>query len=118
MLVRNAVHISQKSIAERCDQDELLKNPIASFIEAYVDVEYDDESISILKEELHSEYMRWCKKHGLPVEQYETSCRILKKKHNFIESHENSGKRRRVWVGIRLKAVTTLTVYLFLSFHF
>jgi len=107
IMKNSAVYVNQKTIAERREKSELLRDPIGRFVKDYVEFDFESES-ALPKEDLHTEYKTWCKKHDLPIEQYDTFCRILKNKHNFPDDRETSGTRRRVWTGIRLKQLASL----------
>lgn len=107
IMKNKTVYVNQKTIAERREKSELLRDPIGRFVADYVEFDFSSESATA-KEDLHAEYRIWCAKHKLPIEQYDAFCKILKNRHNFLEDRETKGTRRRVWTGVRLKALAAL----------
>jgi putative DNA primase/helicase len=108
IMKNKAVFVSQKTIAERREKYELLANPIGKFVGDYVEFDYNGDAL-VPKEDLYKEFVLWCKKHGLPVEQYDTFCKIVKTRYGYQDGRESSGRRRRGWIGVRLRSAATLT---------
>ena len=97
----NKIHLNQKTIQERREKHELIRDPIAAFIKDAID-EASTESDYVRKEDLYEAYRKFCKYHNLPIEQKETFGKIVKNKHRFIEGREASGGRKTTWKGVRL----------------
>jgi phage/plasmid-associated DNA primase len=97
----NKIHLNQKTIQERREKHELIRDPIAAFIKDAID-EASTESDYVRKEDLYEAYRKFCKYHNLPIEQKETFGKILKNKHRFSDGREASGERKTTWKGVRL----------------
>jgi len=94
------IHLNQKTIQERREKHELIRDPVAAFIKDAID-EASIESDNVRKEDLYEAYRKFCKYHNLPIEQKETFGKILKNKHRFRDGREASGERKTIWTGRR-----------------
>jgi P4 family phage/plasmid primase-like protien len=103
------VFVNEKTIAARKEKFEMQRNPIAKFVEEHIERDLNGEGSQVVKEELYADYRAWGKKHVLPIEQYDSFCKILKNKHGFVSDRETIGKRKHVWTGVRRKKLTLLT---------
>jgi P4 family phage/plasmid primase-like protien len=97
----NKIHLNQKTIQERREKHELIRDSIAAFIKDAIDGA-STESDYVRKEDLYEAYRKFCKCHNLPIEQKETFGKILKNKHRFSDGREASGERKTTWKGVRL----------------
>ena len=97
------IRINQKTIKERREKAELIRNPIQSFINMAITKDSVDSDYEI-KEDMHLAFIRFCKFHKLPVEQKETFGGILKKKpYEWKDGKkQKDGNRKTIWNGIRL----------------
>lgn len=100
------IYLNQKSIQERREKHELLKDPIAAFIKVAV----AKDSVSsdyVTKDDFYNVYVKYCKFYNLPFESKVGLGKILSKpSHNFVEGKETkndkNGKRNTIWKGIKL----------------
>jgi D5 protein-like len=101
VLNRNRVYMKENTIEERRERYTIAADPIKAFLE---DVIAEDSVVTdtVMKERLYQAYRRFCKKHNLAILSKESLSKVLKKK-GYQEGRESSGKRERVWKGIRLK---------------
>ena len=83
--------MNEKTIHERREKYELALNPIGSFVEHAV-AEDSTESDRIIKDELYRAYTRFCKEKRLAVESKENFGKILKKRLNYQDGREASGR--------------------------
>jgi putative DNA primase/helicase len=99
------IYLNRKSIQERREKHELLKDPISAFIKIAV----SEDSISsecVTKDDFYNVYIKFCKFRNLPIQSKEEFGKILKRFHNIEEGRESkngkNGKRNTVWKGIKL----------------
>jgi P4 family phage/plasmid primase-like protien len=98
------VRINQKTIKERREKAELIRNPIKSFTTKAIAKDSVDSDYET-KEDMHHAFRRYCKFYKLPVEQKETFGGILKKKpYEWKDGKkQKDGNRKTIWKGKRLK---------------
>jgi putative DNA primase/helicase len=100
------IYLNQKSIQERRERHELIKDPIFSFTKVAV-VEEHIPSNYVTKDVLYNAYLIFAKFHNLPFKSKEEFGKILKKQpYNFEDGRESktgkNGKRNNIWKGIIL----------------
>ena len=105
ILKDDRIYLNQKSIQERREKHELLKDPIAAFIKVAI----AEDSISsdyIMKEDLYNAYLKFCKFYNLPFQSKEEFGKTLKQPYSLAEGRESkigkNGKRNTIWKGIKL----------------
>jgi len=105
ILKNDRIYLNQKSIQERREKHELLKDPISAFLKIAV----ADDSVPsdyIIKDDFHNAYVKYCKFHSLPIQSKEEFGKILKQVHKVEEGRESkngkNGKRNTIWKGIKL----------------
>ena len=106
ILKNDIIYLNQKSIKERREKHELLKDPIASFIKVAV-AEDSIASDYVVKDDFYNAYVKYCKFHNLPFESKVGFGKILSNPpHNFVERKETkdgkNGKRNTIWKVIKL----------------
>lgn len=74
--------------------------PIQSFLDEAVSLD-SIESDMEEKEIFYRAYNRFCIKHSLPIDKFETFGRLLKSK-NLSDGGQSSGERKRYWKGVRV----------------
>jgi putative DNA primase/helicase len=103
ILKNDKIYLNEKTIQEKRQKDELVSDPIGSFIKDAVakDSVYDDDYT--VKEEFYNAYRNFCKYHRLPIESQENFGKILKQKFRVEDGRKTINKlRKTVWLGIRL----------------
>jgi P4 family phage/plasmid primase-like protien len=100
------IYLNQKSIQERRERHELIKDPIFSFTKVAV-VEGPIPSNYVTKEDLYNAYLIFSKFHNLPFKSKEEFGKILKKQpYNLEDGRESKNgknrKRSNIWKGIKL----------------
>ena len=102
VLRNEGIFVNEKTIEQRRERHQLAVNPIQYFLEDAIDIE-STESDETPKDTLYEAYTRFCNRHKLAVESKDNLGRILKShRYKFHDDREGSGKRRRLWIGVRL----------------
>jgi P4 family phage/plasmid primase-like protien len=106
ILKNDRIYLNQKSIQERREKHELLKDPIGAFIKVAI-AEDSTPSDYVVKDDFYNAYLKYCKFYNLPFESKVGLGKILSKpSHNFVEGKETkndeNGKRNTIWKGIKL----------------
>ena len=101
ILNRKRIYTEEKTIEQRRERYTIAADPIKTFLE---DAVAEDSVVTdpVVKERFYQAYRRFCKNHNLAILSKESLSKILKKK-GYQEGRGSSGKRERVWKGIRLK---------------
>jgi putative DNA primase/helicase len=99
------IYLNRKSIQERREKHELLKDPISALLKIAV-AEDSIPSDYVTKDDFYIVYVKYCKFHNLPIQSKEEFGKILKRFHNIEEGRESkngkNGRRNTIWKGIKL----------------
>jgi|RhiMetdeSRZDD1v2_1073273.scaffolds.fasta_scaffold76755_4 putative DNA primase/helicase len=101
VLRNEEIFVNEKTIEQRRERHQLAVNPLQYFLEDVIDKE-SSELDKTPKDTLYEAYTGFCNRHKLAVESKENLSRILKNRYRYQEDREGSGKRRRLWKGIKL----------------
>jgi P4 family phage/plasmid primase-like protien len=106
ILKNDRIYLNQKSIQERRERFELLKDPIAAFIKVAV-AEDSTTSDYVTKDDFYNKYVKYCNFHNLTFQSKVGLGKILSKPpYNFVEGKESKigkdGKRNTILKGIKL----------------
>ncbi len=102
ILKNKQLYVNEKTVEERREKYERTVNPIKSFYDEAVS-EYSIASDIITKEDLHKQYVIYCRKHAIPYERYELFCKNVKHKLELSEKRPIINEERiRCWSGVRL----------------
>lgn len=101
ILKEGKISVNDMTVQERREKYERSSNSISTFIAEAVS-ENSLESNAITKEALYEVYKHFCTKYRLAREPIINFGKILKQVHNFVDSKETTGLRRRIWKGVAL----------------
>jgi len=97
------IYVNEKTIEEKRLKYERTVNPIKCFLEEAIaeDSRVEDK---IQKEHFHQGYEKYCTKYMLPVEKYDSFCKILKKKYELGDKRETTKDDKKIafWTGVVL----------------
>ena len=101
IISNNGIYIDEKSIAERRLKHEMATSPVKAFLdEAMAKDSLEDDYVP--KSELHTAYVRFCKKYKLVFKSPVGFGKEITKVRILISHKETKGNRRTIWKGIRL----------------
>jgi P4 family phage/plasmid primase-like protien len=106
-LENKAPYVDVKTISQRRLKHQLVSDPVKAFLEIAVESTDDGGFIvddpDITKEDLYQGYKQFCAFYKMPWDKYDSFCKEVKKKGNYLDGRQSSGDRKTVWKGIRLK---------------
>lgn len=110
IILKQKIHINEKTIQERRQKYERSVDSARSFINEAVSEE-SKESDYVTKLDFFDSYTEYCKEHSLPTEKYDTFCKRVKKlKHpeeidfDIRDSRTTIDKEKiSIWKGITIK---------------
>jgi P4 family phage/plasmid primase-like protien len=101
VLKQNRIYTKERTIEQRRERYVRAADPITALLEAVI-AEDSVVSDEVTKEKFHQAYLRFCNKHNLAVLSKESLSKVLKKK-GFQDGRQTTGKRERIWKGVKLK---------------
>jgi P4 family phage/plasmid primase-like protien len=108
------IYLNQKTIQERREKHELLKDPISTFLKVAVS-EDSVPSDYVTKDDFYNAYVKYCKFHNLPFQSKEEFGKIIKRFPNVEEGRESkngkNGKRNTIWKGIKLSKCMNVDIH-------
>ena len=94
------VYVDTKTILERREKVELIRDPVAAFLK---DAICEDPDWNETKIDVYEAYKRFCTFHKLPLQQYDTFGKILRKEHKFEKDRKTKDRKKEtVWKNIRI----------------
>jgi P4 family phage/plasmid primase-like protien len=94
------VYVDTKTILERREKVELIRDPVAAFLK---DAICEDPDWNETKIDVYEAYKRFCTFHKLPLQQYDTFGDILRKEHKFEKDRKTKDRKKEtVWKNIRI----------------
>ena len=99
ILKEKRIFLTEKTIESRRQKYDMAVNPVKAFLDIAIDEE-STESHMITKAALHEAYKYFCNKHKLAIMSINPFCKIVKE--TLLEFRETTGKRRTVWMGVKL----------------
>jgi phage/plasmid-associated DNA primase len=97
------IYMNEKTIEEKRKKYERSVNPISMFFEEAI-AENSTVDCVTPKKTLHEAYESYCKKYSLPIEKYDSFCRIVINLEHLetIRKRDEYGERVYCWKGITL----------------
>ena len=108
------VYVSEKTIEEKRQRYEMAANPVRAFLDEVIDKETMEENENqfekylLKKEDLYEAHEKYCKRHTLPLDKYDSFCYKIKNEQGYqdarVSEKDDKGKPKKVsyWLNILL----------------